>query len=811
MQSQKPTSYLKKFNQFNHMKLKSTIATVLLVTPAFSGIAQIAITGAVIDTSASTQGLAYNATEAKKANSGNWPAGTYNYKFGDSSGYTDNVKTLKSFTAGGEGYTYASGVTSVVKIKRVENASFATYWSTYGGAPLVTPTRRDLAYYESETVGSNIKIKAPYTPKMEDLFQSNNIAIGIDNMFANDYVTNFNNIERMDVVIPAGLLVQVPAAQGFALFERGDYNAHDPSKVALITAIDANGNPTAYATSVMKIVTANYYDSTFTANRVYQPSNFTNGNWAILRRDDSTGLLQVSDKVSLSQGIGGVMVKFSDFGVTAGTTVYGYSVLGGDFPDAATGSNVVDYTNTTYFPTTTPGTTGAGGNDMAVITGIVKILKISGNIYHDPNGLTDNVINGLGIGIASGTQLYVNLVDANNKVVGVATVSLSGAFEFDKLAFGNITAQISTTAGVIGQTAPTPGLPSGWSSVGENFGTNNRAGTGNEAGVSNSIIPIRMGDQNITDIAFGIEQTPTSDAISYSILQPAPNQIIVLNGSYGGTTPPNQLTGSDPEDGPGTHGLQGNATNRKVIITSLPTNGQLYYNGILVTAGQVIPNYKKDSLSIKFTGSGYTSVAFNYAYVDNAGVASTPASYTLFWNTPLPLTLVSFTARLENSIVKLEWKTATEQNIQGFQIEKSTDAKTWTVIGFQKTLSKDGNSTTALNYSFDDINAIANANYYRLAEIENNQSVKYSDVRVVMIGKNSKVVIYPNPASDKVYFSTNDWSVIQQINLTDMSGRVITTVSNAKDGLQLNVPAGNYLIQIVHTNGTVTTSKITKK
>jgi hypothetical protein len=430
-------------------------------------------------------------------------------------------------------------------------------------------------------IGDSIKIKAPYMPKMEDLFQSNNIAVGIDNLFANDYITNFNNVERIDVTIPAGLTVQIPAAQGFAIFERGVYNQHDPSTLALITAIDGSGNPTAYATQVIRTTAADYYDNTFTENRVYQPSVVANGYWTILRRDSTNARLQASDRVSLSQGIGGVMIKFSDFGIAPGTVIYGYSILAGDFPTTGTGADVVDYTNSTYFPTNTSGSTSAGGNDMSVISGIVKILTISGKVFHDPNGLTNGVIDGNGIGKPSGTQLYVNLVDDNNTVVGVAAVDpVTGTYTFDKLAFGVITAKLSTTPGVIGQPAPLAGLPNGWSAVGENYGQNNLAGSGNRTGVSNAAIEVSMGDQNITGIHFGIEQTPVADAKSYSIPQPTSGQTITLNGSLAGTpNAPDQLTGSDPEDASGPMGLNGNTSNRTVVITALPANGQLKYNG----------------------------------------------------------------------------------------------------------------------------------------------------------------------------------------------------------------------------------------
>lgn len=791
------------------MKPTLKIATLLMIT--FSGsYGQTAITASKIDTTSTTSGITYSRGRAQGANSGSFSSTSdYQYKFGDNSGFTDNIKTLKSFTAGGAGYTYLSGITTVVKIRRVENASFNTYWSGYG-SPETTPTPRDLAYYESEIDGNTIKVKAPYTPKMEDLFQSNNIAIGIDNLFANDYVTNFNNVERIDVIIPAGLQVQVPASQGFAIFERGMYNQHDPSTLALITAIDGNGKPTAYATSIVRVGTDGYYDSSFTANRVYQPSSFTNGSWAILRRDSSNAKLRASDKVSLSQGIGGVMIKFSDFGIAPGTTVYGYSILAGDFPASGTGANVVDYTNSTYFPTNTSGGTMEGGNDMSVITGIVKILSISGKVFHDPNGLIDNNINGNGIGKPSGTQLYVNMVDANGKVVGVATVDpVSGTYLMEQLAFGPLTAQLSTTQGVVGQNAPASGLPAGWSGVGESYGNNNLAGNGNEGGIPNSIISVTVGDKNITDVNFGIQGAPIADPKSFTIPQPTSGQSFILNGS----STLSQLTGTDPEDAPQEQGLNGSGNNRTVVITSLPTHGELWYNGVKITTpGFTIPNYNKNLLSLKLTGNNYTSTSFNYAYRDAANTQSAPVIYSVNWATPLPITLLSFSADLIKNEVRLNWRTATEQYNKGFVIERSADSKNWNEIGFQATLAIDGNSNSELSYDFIDNQPLEGFNYYRLKQTDIDGKFTYSGIQQVYVNlQGEDLVLYPNPASDKIYFKVKDWSSIKEVQVTDMNGRIMQRGSTAEQGLNLNMPAGMYHVQLIHNNGQITTRQFSKK
>lgn len=780
------------------IKRSANLTALLLLSLQLCSNAQTAITDSKIDTSSVSASTSYSRPRAHDASTTAFPdAGNYTYKFGAASGFTDNVKTLKSFIAGGSGYTYNSGTTSIIKIRRVENSSFNNYWSSFGASPESNPTPRDLAYYEGSLSGTTLNIKSPYIPKMESLFLSNDITIGIDNLFANSPATNFNNIERIDVVVPAGLVVAVPSAQGFAIFERGTYDAHDPSVVTLITAVDASNNPTAYASAVVRVPTSAYYvtaGTSSTPNMVYQPSSTASGNFIVMRRDSTTGKMAGSDLIGADQGIGGVLIKFSDFGIAPGTTVYGYSVLAGDFPTTATGANAVDYTNTTNFPTTTSGASGEGGNDMAVITGVVKILNISGNVYRDANGLTNGLVDGTPISKASGTQLYVNLVDASNIVVGTATVdSATGSFTFDKLAFGQLTARISTTAGVIGSAAPAAVLPSGWRSTGENYGTNNAAGSGNEAGTPNSVIGVVINDQNITGIRFGIEQAPTATGASYTIPQPAGHAIYTLTTDKALGV----LKGSDPEDYPAGGTLSG----KKVVINSVSgMNGnQLYYGNTLVTPGFTINNYDSTLLKIRFEGTGSTSASFTFSYTDAAGFSNpSPATYSISWGTALPLQLLSFNVRstTDNSVL-LDWETADEQNIAQFTISRSQDGRQWTEAG--QVLP----SAEHL-YTFTDHAPENGLNYYRLKITDRDASYSLSPVKTISMNgvEHTGIIAYPNPVKDILYLRHTWHTTISNITVYDLMGSRVMQVDQAADHIDLSgLPDGAYMLYISTGDG----------
>jgi trimeric autotransporter adhesin len=147
-----------------------------------------------------------------------------------------------------------------------------------------------------------------------------------------------------------------------------------------------------------------------------------------------------------------------------------------------------------------------------------KPVTVSGNVYNDVNGLTDNTVNGTGTNV--GGALKINLVEANTgRVVATTTVASNGAYSFDGIGDGSYTLQLNTNAGTQGSLAPTIALPAGWVNTGENIGTS----AGNDGNI-NSVLPITVSGTNITNANFGIYTCPT-------ITNPSANQTICIGQS----------------------------------------------------------------------------------------------------------------------------------------------------------------------------------------------------------------------------------------------------------------------------------------
>ncbi|HEX2532145.1 MAG TPA: hypothetical protein VHK69_00340, partial [Chitinophagaceae bacterium] len=390
-----------------------------------AGSAQQPITTVATTTNSVATGTTYSGTGAPA--SAYSTATTYNYRYGSSSGFTNNKVFLNNFVAGGTTYAFEYGFSLTVNLRRVNNA-------------VITGTR-DLLYNEGAVntgvTPNQVNINAPYIASMNTVFIGNDdLRSGTDNLFGNqgDGNGNNNNIERLDVHIngTGGYLVGNASLEGFAVFERGGAGGHDPFVVSVITALDASGNPSAY-TAVKRMAAADYGAS----------NPVTNANYIVLRRDGGTGNLLASAGVS-AQGIGGIFFRFADFGIAAGTRVYGYSLAGGDFPVGGTGANLVNVTNATYFPTATNGA-AEGGIDFAAITGVFRTFNNdldaffnNTDIDDDNDGIPDLVENGGydGFGDADGDG-SLNYVDVTPGVGVPAFADANGdgvndAYDADK-------------------------------------------------------------------------------------------------------------------------------------------------------------------------------------------------------------------------------------------------------------------------------------------------------------------------------------------------------------------------------------------
>lgn len=178
--------------------------------------------------------------------------------------------------------------------------------------------------------------------------------------------------------------------------------------------------------------------------------------------------------------------------------------------------------------------------------------------------------------------------------------------------------------------------------------------------------------------------------------------------------------------------------------------------------------------------------------------------------TALPVELIYVKADAkDNSSIVVSWATALEINNSGFGVQRSTDGKNFTTIGW---VAGGNNSTTTLSYSYNDKDVTANTiYYYQLKQVDNDGASEMSQIVSAQIGGSNTTApvvigdIVPNPAVDYSRIAVSS-AVAQDVTVAiyDMTGRIVSdntqSVSAGTSNVIVDVTMlanGNYTTVIV--------------
>jgi hypothetical protein len=217
-------------------------------------------------------------------------------------------------------------------------------------------------------------------------------------------------------------------------------------------------------------------------------------------------------------------------------------------------------------------------------------------------------------------------------------------------------------------------------------------------------------------------------------------------------------------------------------------------NGTIVAGGSNWTDVVTINFDVK-DAQGFTSVywitnsAFWGIYDDDNFTFWNNGQFQDLLNIPLPVELSSFTAKILEEKVQLNWKTKTELNNYGFDIERKVNNGEWNKIGF---VNGHGNSNSPKSYAFADNHLTGGSRFsYRLKQIDTDGNYEYSEVvEVETIPRNFVLYqTYPNPfnPSTKIkYLIPQSSNVV--IKVFDILGNEIETLVNEEK------PIGTYEI-----------------
>ncbi len=239
--------------------------------------------------------------------------------------------------------------------------------------------------------------------------------------------------------------------------------------------------------------------------------------------------------------------------------------------------------------------------------------------------------------------------------------------------------------------------------------------------------------------------------------------------------------------------IAGASTNRNIVRSNAtPINqwaGISNIDSVATTAGILINPY--DFLNPDYRPGDGSIALTNFDFSESA----------------LPVSITKFDGVYEKGISYLSWNTGSEQNNKGFEIERSSNGQDFRKIGFVASKALDGNSTTALSYTFEDTKPNTGINYYRLKQTDKDGKFAYSNIVALATNSATELTfgqLYPNPVSADyirmVVISPNAENL--NFRIVDINGR---TLNNRNVQLQQglnniewnvgNLSGGAYFIQ----------------
>ncbi len=200
------------------------------------------------------------------------------------------------------------------------------------------------------------------------------------------------------------------------------------------------------------------------------------------------------------------------------------------------------------------------------------------------------------------------------------------------------------------------------------------------------------------------------------------------------------------------------------------------------------------------TGGGATFPSFGGSGTYSAGGGCTGFSggQTQCDDSILPVELIFFDAHIEDDHVELNWATATEDNNDFFEIEKSLDGVTFSLLAL---IDGAGTHASILNYSYQDTSPYKGISYYRLSQTDFDGTHEILGLEVANYQNIGNTLhVYPNPTSGDLNISYNvDGQSL--LTITDVLGRDVyncTMNGSTKTTIDSNLfGPGVYFVRII--------------
>jgi surface protein len=314
-------------------------------------------------------------------------------------------------------------------------------------------------------------------------------------------------------------------------------------------------------------------------------------------------------------------------------------------------------------------------------------------------------------------------------------------------------------------------------------------GDWNTAGVTDMSTMFRLatnfnqpiGNWNTANVTTMIGMFQITDAFNQPLGNWNTSNVIAMDGMFGATLSFNQPIGSwNTAKVTSMSGMFNGARSFNQSLGGWSLHQEVYLSDMLNNSGLDCSNYSATLIGWNanpLTPNNRYLAAINLIYGTHAAAAHSNLATTKTWLiegdkasandcSPLPVKLISFTGNIRENTVLLSWETSSELSNEGFDIEKSANARTFEKIGF---VDGGGDSKIKKVYRFIDINPLTTT-YYRLKQRDFGGEFEYS--RIISVKQpDGAVVPYPNPTSKVIYL--RGLNNQQKLIVRDAQGKVI--------------------------------------
>ena len=173
----------------------------------------------------------------------------------------------------------------------------------------------------------------------------------------------------------------------------------------------------------------------------------------------------------------------------------------------------------------------------------------------------------------------------------------------------------------------------------------------------------------------------------------------------------------------------------------------------------------------------------SYSFLIDKSIATTygDTRFKLLITPPtvLSVNLSYFSARKSNSGSLISWASDSEVNAQKFEVERSINGSDFTTIG---SIAAKGNSSSRTEYSYFDNSPFAGINYYRLKQMDSDNTASYSKAASLdfSLVNEGYFKVYPNPAIDLIKLDNINQPAGIILSILNLDGKMLKSTKIAK-------------------------------